>query len=48
MSIKRVAINISLPDEDFKKKVIEEASRSGKSPSEEFVALYARKFRKAQ
>lgn len=39
---KRVAINISLPDEAFKKEVEETNSRLETSSSKEFVELYKR------
>jgi hypothetical protein len=39
---KRVAINISLPDEAFKKEVLATSERLKTSPSEEFVALFRR------
>jgi hypothetical protein len=42
MPRKRVPINISLPDMDFRFMVYEIAEQRGVSPSEEFVALYKR------
>ena len=46
MPIKRIALNISLPDAEFKRKINEYAKRHGVSPSSELVALYRRKFLK--
>lgn len=43
---KRVAINISLPDEAFKKAVLETAERLETTPSKEFVDLFERLFKR--
>lgn len=42
MTRKRVPLNISLPDEEFKVLVETVADERGISPSQEFVALYTR------
>jgi hypothetical protein len=42
MSTKRVSLNISLPDEAFKKEVKRIAKARRKTPSQELVALYQR------
>lgn len=42
MPTKRVSINLSLPNEDFKDLVLRTADFRGKCPSQEFVDLYRR------